>query len=171
MSSKASHAKPYDESLNLITPSGYQVLYDELRKLADIERPKIVDEVSQAAAQGDRSENAEYIYGKKKLREIDKRMRFLKKRLDASKVINPGTQHGEQVLFGAHVTVENEEGKNHIWYIVGEDEADPSGGKISWKSPVGRALLYKFPGDLATIGTPNGERELTVVKVEFQSSP
>ena len=159
--------KPYDESVNLITPAGYQTLFDELRKLAEVERPKIVDEVHQAAAQGDRSENAEYIYGKKKLREIDRRMRFLKKRLDSSKVIPSSAQKGDQVLFGARVTVENEDGKNKTWYIVGEDEADPSSGKISWKSPVGRALLYKFPGDLATIGTPGGERELLVIKVEY----
>jgi len=159
--------KPYDEKINLITPVGYQKLFNELRNLADVQRPKIVDEVAAAAAQGDRSENAEYIYGKKKLREIDKRMGFLKRRLDAAKVINPAKQSGDQILFGATVTVEDEGGKKKTWMIVGEDEADPGGGKISWKSPVGRALLFKVVGDLVSTQTPAGEIDLTILNVAY----
>ena len=159
--------KPVEDKKNLITPTGYQKLYDEIRKLADVERPKVVDEVTQAAAQGDRSENAEYIYGKKKLREIDKRMGFLKRRLDAAKIIDPEKQSGDQVLFGARVSIEDEDGTKKTWTIIGEDEADPSNGRISWKSPVGQALMYKYPGDLVTIRSPSGERDLTIVEVTF----
>lgn len=159
--------KDYDEKVNLITPAGYEILIGEARHLADIERPKIVDEVHHAALQGDRSENAEYIYGKRRLREIDKRLGFLKRRLDAAKIINPSLQKSEMVLFGATVTIEDEANQSKSWTIVGEDEADPTKGRISWKSPVGRALLFKKPGDLVTSRTPAGEREFTIITIEY----
>lgn len=165
--SNAAAPQRYDEKQNLMTPNGYEKLYTELRQLADRERPKIVDEVHQAALQGDRSENAEYIYGKKKLREIDKRMGWLKRRLDAAKVIDPSKQSGDVVLFGARVAVEDEDGASKSWFIVGEDEADPSSGKISWKSPVGRALLFKKSGDSVVIRTPAGERELLITAIQW----
>lgn len=157
----------YDEKQNLITPAGYEKLVAELRHLADVERPRIVDEVHQAALQGDRSENAEYIYGKKRLREIDKRMGFLKRRLDAAKVIDPARQSGSRVLFGARVELEDEDGSVKTWQIVGEDEADPSTQKVSWKSPLGRAVMRREPGDSITIHTPRGPRDMVLVSVTF----
>lgn len=166
-----SDQSPYDEKSNLITPQGYERLISELRRLAEIERPRLVDEVHQAALQGDRSENAEYIYGKKRLREIDKRMGFLKKRIDAAKVIDPARQSGTAVLFGAIVELEDEDGGVKTWQIVGEDEANPGEKRISWKSPVGRAVLRKAAGDAVTIFTPNGPRELTILSVRYAISP
>jgi len=157
----------YDEKLNLITPAGYERLVAELRQLADVERPRLVDEVHQAALQGDRSENAEYIYGKKRLREIDKRMGFLKRRLDAAKVIDPVRQSGDRVLFGALVELEDEDGTVKTWQIVGEDEADPGKKKISWKSPVGRAVMRRQAGDSVTILTPGGPRDMVILSVNY----
>ncbi len=152
---------------NLITPAGFRKLSHELTHLFEVERPKVVDEVHQAALQGDRSENAEYIYGKKRLREIDKRIGFLQRRLDIARVIDPARQSGEKVLFGATVEVEDEDGKRKLWQIVGEDEAAPSDGKVSWKSPVGRALLDKKVGDFVTVQTPSGERDLTILTIRW----
>lgn len=157
----------YNEKQNLITPAGYEKLVAELRHLADAERPRVVDEVHQAALQGDRSENAEYIYGKKRLREIDKRMGFLKRRLDAAKVIDPARQSGNRVLFGATVELEDEDGSTKSWQIVGEDEADPSHQKVSWKSPLGRAVMRREPGDSITIHTPKGPRDMVILSVQF----
>lgn len=152
---------------NLITPEGFKKLSDDLTHLFDVERPKVVDEVHQAALQGDRSENAEYIYGKKRLREIDKRIGFLQRRLDAARVIDPRRQSGEKVLFGATVHVEDEDGQKKVWQIVGEDEAAPANGKVSWKSPVGRALLDKKVGDYVVVQTPSGERELSILEIHW----
>lgn len=152
---------------NLITPEGFKKLSDELTHLFEVERPKVVDEVHQAALQGDRSENAEYIYGKKRLREIDKRIGFLQRRLDIARVIDPARQSGEKVLFGATVRVEDEDGQEKVWQIVGEDEAAPTNGKVSWKSPVGRALLDKKVGDFVTVHTPSGERELSILEIRW----
>jgi transcription elongation factor GreB len=157
----------YDEKQNLITPAGYEKLIAELRHLAERERPRIVDEVHQAALQGDRSENAEYIYGKKRLREIDKRLGFLKRRLDAAKVIDPARQSGERILFGARIELEDEDGAVKTWQIVGEDESDPSSKKISWKSPVGRAVMRREAGDSVTIHTPNGPRDMVILSVTY----
>lgn len=157
----------YDEKLNLITPAGYEKLVAELRHLAEVERPRLVDEVHQAALQGDRSENAEYIYGKKRLREIDKRMGFLKRRLDAAKVIDPARQSGDRVLFGALVKLEDEDGAVKAWHIVGEDEADPGKQRISWKSPVGRAVMRRQAGDSVTIHTPKGPRDMVILSVTW----
>jgi transcription elongation factor GreB len=152
---------------NYITPEGAKRLQEELGQLRSKERPKVVTEVADAAAQGDRSENAEYIYGKKRLREIDRRMRFLTKRLEAAVVIAPSAQAGERVFFGANVLVEDEEGKETRYQIVGEDEIDLSRGRVSWRSPIGRALLKKTTGDTVTLRRPSGEVELTIVNVSY----
>lgn len=152
---------------NLITPKGHQAILDELDQLFNIERPKLVDEVAAAAAQGDRSENAEYIYGKKRLREIDKRMNFLKRRLDKAKVIDPSLQNATTVQFGATVTIQDEEGREKTWFIVGEDEVDPSAGKISWLSPIGKGMLNKSVGDYFQVHTPKGEVEFSIVRFTY----
>ncbi len=161
-------AKNTNEKTNLITPQGYKRLADEAQRLWTVERPKIVDEVHQAALQGDRSENAEYIYGKKKLREIDKRLEFLQRRMDAAKVIDPSLQRSDKILFGATVSVQTETGQTKTYQIVGEDEADPSSQRISWKSPVGKALLDKRVEDIVEIQTPNGMVELTILSVNYR---
>lgn len=152
---------------NLITPAGYKKIVDELNDLFKVQRPALVDEVAAAAAQGDRSENAEYIYGKKRLREIDRRMNFLKRRLDKAKIIDPLKQSSNKVEFGATVTIEDEEGRAKTWFIVGEDEADPSSGKISWLSPIGKAMLNKSIGDYVEVHTPKGDVEYTVVAFRY----
>ncbi|MES2615050.1 MAG: transcription elongation factor GreB [Bdellovibrionota bacterium] len=154
-------------SVNLITPTGYKILMDELIQLSKVERPQVVQEVSAAAKQGDRSENAEYQYGKRRLREIDRRVRFLDKRLSIARIINPQDQKGNKILFGATVTLENAEGKKFIYQIVGEDESNLASKKISWKSPLGHALLNKMPGDIVVIEAPAGTREFEVVSFQF----
>jgi transcription elongation factor GreB len=152
---------------NLITPQGYDKLYSELRHLADNERPQLLEEIAAAAAQGDRSENAEYIYGRKRLREVDKRINFLKSRLERAKIIDPKLQRSEKIDFGATVTIEDDQGRHKSWSIVGEDEAEPSLGKISWKSPLGRALLNKNVDDFLEVETPRGIMEFRVIKYLF----
>jgi len=152
---------------NYITPEGARRLSEELGRLRTVERPRIVQEVSDAAAQGDRSENAEYIYGKKKLREIDRRMRYLTKRLESAVVVDPKSQTGDKVFFGATVEVEDEDGRKSAYCIVGEDEIDSKAGRISWKSPVGHALLGKRAGDVVTVKRPVGDVELEIVSVKF----
>jgi transcription elongation factor GreB len=152
---------------NLITPQGYDKLYGELRHLADNERPQLLEEIAAAAAQGDRSENAEYIYGRKRLREVDKRINFLKSRLERAKIIDPKLQRSEKIDFGATVTIVDDEGRHKSWSIVGEDEAEPSAGKISWKSPLGRALLNKNMDDFLEVETPRGIMEFRVIKYFF----
>ena len=153
---------------NYITPDGYQKLADELEFLLRRERPKVVREVQDAAAQGDRSENAEYIYGKRRLREIDRRMNFLGARLKNVVVVDPTVQRGTTVFFGAVVDLEDEDCKRVTWQIVGEDETDPTVGKISWKSPLGRALLRKRPGDTINVARPAGDPlEFTVLAVRY----
>jgi transcription elongation factor GreB len=150
-----------------ITPSGARRLSEELARLRSVERPRIVQEVADAAAQGDRSENAEYIYGKKKLREIDRRMHFLTKRLEKAVVVNPAEQRGDKVFFGATVEVEEESGARRSYQIVGEDEIDSATGRISWRSPVGRALLGKRPGDVVIVRRPAGETEIEILSVRY----
>jgi transcription elongation factor GreB len=151
---------------NYITPQGARKLSEEMARLRS-ERPKVVQEVADAAAQGDRSENAEYIYGKKKLREIDRRMRFLTFRLKDAVVVDPSQQRGDKVFFGATVDVEDESGARATYRIVGEDEGDSARGDISWKSPVGRALMGKVTGDVITVRRPVGEVELEIVAVRY----
>jgi len=153
---------------NPITRAGYDKLVAERDRLWKVERPKVTQEVSDAAALGDRSENAEYIYGKKKLREIDKRLHFLNDKIERAVVVDPATLSGDRVVFGATVTVEDENGKKSTYQIVGEDEVDAANGRISHKSPVGRALLGKQPGDVVTVLRPAGEIELEILKLEFK---
>lgn len=153
---------------NLITPEGYTKLVEEFNQLQKVERPRIVEEVAFAARQGDRSENAEYIYGKRRLREIDRRLRFLGGRIERARVISPREQTGDRVLFGATVTIENDEGEERSYQIVGEDEFEVSRGRISWKSPVGKALLNHRVGDVVSVETPKGTVELTILSIEFR---
>lgn len=151
-----------------ITPEGFKRLQDELQRIWKVERPKITAEVSAAAAQGDRSENAEYIYGKKKLRELDRRIRYLSKRLDSLTVVEPRSA-GDRVLFGAWVTIEDEEGQETTWRIVGPDEFDVKAGTISVDSPVAKALLGKQEGDEVTIQRPKGAAEVVVARIRYEA--
>ena len=153
---------------NYITPAGFARLRDELRQLLDVERPKVVETVSWAASNGDRSENGDYIYGKKRLLEIDRRIRVLVKRLDASEVVDPSLQHGnERVFFGATVRYAEDDGSEREITIVGIDEVDTEHGRISWISPVARALLKSTAGDVVTLPTPGGVRSLEVLDVRY----
>ena len=151
-----------------VTRAGAEQMHRELLRLLSVERPKVTAEVSAAAAQGDRSENAEYIYGKKRLREIDRRIHFLQRRLDTSTVVTPSEQTDDsRVYFGATVTLEDEDGAEVTYQIVGPDEIDTKGGRISVGSPVGKALLGKRKGDSVEVIRPRGEIELTVVRIRY----
>src|ERR1700744_6213068 len=132
---------------NYMTPGGHRRMQDELRQLLRVERPKVVETVAWAAGNGDRSENGDYIYGKKRLREIDRRIRFLTKRLESAEIIDPTQQKSDRVLFGATVTIQDEEGKERVYQIVGIDETDGKRGRISWISPIGKALLQSKVGE------------------------
>ena len=155
-------------SKNYLTPAGYARLRGELLGLLDDERPKIVEIVSWAAKNGDRSENGDYLYGKKRLREIDRRIRFLTKRLDIAEVADPSVHHGsDQVFFGATVTYENQRGEQRTITIKGIDEADSLNGEVSWVAPVARALLKTRVGDELTLMTPGGLEEIEVVEVRY----
>ncbi len=154
-----------------MTPRGHARLLAEAQRLLREERPRVVREVADAAAQGDRSENAEYIYGKRRLREIDSRLRFLDKRLEHATVIDPRTLSGDKVVFGATVTLVDEEGRARTWELVGEDESEPSEGRISWKSPLGRAMMGRSAGDAFTFVRPDGrEVEFELTEVRFQTA-
>jgi len=150
-----------------ITREGAKRLQEELSGLLWQQRPKVVEDVAAAAAQGDRSENAEYIYGKKKLREIDRRIHWLTKRLESANVVEPRAEAVESAFFGAYVEVEDEEGTRAAYRIVGEDEIDLDRGHISWRSPLGRSLLKKRAGDTVLLRRPSGEIELTVLRVRY----
>lgn len=152
---------------NYLTPEGAKKLADELNHLMCVARPKIVQEVADAAAQGDRSENAEYIYGKKKLREIDRRVRFLSKRLESAVVVKPGEVTGNRVRFGANVEVRDENGKVSRYLLVGPDEADPGQGKLSFQAPLGKALMNKQVGDVIVVQRPMGEIEIEITSVSY----
>lgn len=152
---------------NYITPPGFEKLKNEYSQLLNIERPKLVETVAWAASNGDRSENADYIYGKRRLREIDSRLRFLQKKIEASVVVDPKKQSGEKVLFGATVSIINEEGETLTYQIVGQDEFDIPQGKISWKSPIASALLGKKEGDEVVVQKPSGKEVFEIEKVEF----
>jgi transcription elongation factor GreB len=155
---------------NYITPQGYTRLRAELLELIDVERPKVVDVVHWAASNGDRSENGDYIYGKKRLREIDRRIRFLTKRLEIAEVADPAVHHGnDQVFFGATVTYADESGDEHTVTIKGIDEADHAKGEVSWISPIARALLKAREGDVVKLVTPAGVQEIEIVSVEYPS--
>ena len=152
---------------NYVTPLGAEKLRAELRQLRDVERPKLVEVVAWAASNGDRSENADYIYGKRRLREIDRRVRLLSRRLEMAEIIDPGKQSSDRVLFGATVKVEDQDGEERSYVIVGIDETDASRGWISWISPIGKALLQAKVDDVVVIQTPKGELELTVLDIQY----
>jgi transcription elongation factor GreB len=155
-------------SKNYITPAGYQRLRVELMTLLDTDRPKVVEIVSWAAKNGDRSENGDYLYGKKRLREIDRRIRFLTKRLEIAEVADPCLHHGgDQVFFGATVTYANEAGDERTVTIKGIDEADNLAGEVSWISPIARALLKARVGDEVNLVTPSGTEKIEVVAVLY----
>lgn len=153
---------------NYITPEGLATLRREYQQLFSVERPKVVETVAWAAGNGDRSENGDYIYGKRRLREIDRRLRFLGDRIDQAHVVDPSQVQSEKVVFGATVTLMDEDGQAKTYQIVGEDEIDLNLGKISWKSPVASALLGKACGDEALIRRPNGDLTVEILKIEFK---
>jgi transcription elongation factor GreB len=153
---------------NYITPAGWQRMQDELRHLRRVERPKVVETVSWAAGNGDRSENGDYIYGKRRLREIDRRIRFLMKRLEIAEIVDPQAQKNRsQVYFGARVTYVNARDETLCVRIVGIDEARGEAGEIAWISPVARALLRARVGDTVDLRTPQGPDALEVLKIEY----
>jgi transcription elongation factor GreB len=150
-----------------LTPDGAKKLADELKQLTTIERPRVVQEVSDAAALGDRSENAEYIYGKRRLREIDRRIRFISKRLDGAEVVRREEVATDVVRFGALVEVVDENGKRSAYTIVGPDEADPSAGRISFQSPLGQSLMKRKVGDTVLVRRPAGELEVEIRSIDY----
>jgi transcription elongation factor GreB len=153
---------------NYLTPAGYKRLREELLALLDDERPKVVETVSWAAKNGDRSENGDYIYGKKRLREIDRRIRFLTKRLDIAEVVDPSLHHGrDQVFFGATVRYANQRDEERTITIKGIDEAESGQGEVSWVSPIARALLKARVGDELQLATPGGIEEIEVLEVRY----
>ncbi len=156
---------------NYITPAGQARLKSELKGLVEVERPEVVRTVSWAASNGDRSENGDYIYGKRRLREIDRRIRFLMKRLEVAEVVDPGRQERDRVFFGATVTYADARGEERTVSIVGTDEADPARGRISWVSPVARALSRAREGDTVTLRTPAGDEELEVLAIRYDPIP
>ena len=157
---------------NYMTPQGYRRLRAELMALLDIERPKVVETVAWAAKNGDRSENGDYLYGKKRLREIDRRIRFLTKRLDIAEVADPSAHHGsDQVFFGATVTYANAKGEERTITIKGIDEADNLKGEVSWVAPIARALLKSREGDEVQLMTPGGLETIEVVEVRYPAPP
>lgn len=157
---------------NYITPQGYARLRNELLELIDNERPKIVEIVHWAASNGDRSENGDYLYGKKRLREIDRRIRFLTKRLEIAEVVDPSLHAGsDQIFFGATVTYMDEDGVERTITILGIDEADSRESQVSWVSPVARALLKARVGDEVQLPTPGGMRRLEVLEVQYPPGP
>ncbi|MEO9900285.1 transcription elongation factor GreB [Nisaea sp.] len=155
---------------NYITPAGFKALQDELKQLRRVERPKVVEIVSWAAGNGDRSENGDYTYGKKRLREIDRRMRFLLKRMEAAEIVDPAAQpNKDRVYFGATVTYADEEENERTFRIVGIDEADLDRGEVSWVSPIARALLKSEIGDVVEVRTPRGPQSVEVTKISYET--
>jgi transcription elongation factor GreB len=150
-----------------MTPAGYDRLRAELKSLVEVERPEVVRTVSWAASNGDRSENGDYIYGKRRLREIDRRVRFLIRRLENSEVVHSAGRDTDQVFFGATVTVRDKSGTLRSVAIVGLDEVDTARGRISWISPMAKALIKAREGDTVTLRTPGGTEELEIIKVEY----
>jgi transcription elongation factor GreB len=153
---------------NYITPKGLEKLKDELRQLIQVERPQLVKTVAWAASNGDRSENADYIYGKRRLREIDKRSGFLTRKIEEAQVVDPKSLKGDKVVFGATVTLLDEDGDKKTYQIVGEDEIQAETGRISWRSPVAKALIGRKQGDEVVIRRPAGEWVVEIEKVEFK---
>ena len=156
---------------NYITPAGYARMKAELKQLLDVERPEVVGIVHWAASNGDRSENGDYIYGKKRLREIDRRIRFLIKRMEIAEVVDSRGQDQEQVFFGATVSVRDASGRVRSVSVVGMDEVDPSRGRVSWISPMAKALLKARVGDSVTLRSPAGVEELEVEEIRYLDLP
>lgn len=156
---------------NYITPEGHAAIEAEFQQLLKVERPEVVRVVSWAAGNGDRSENGDYIYGKRRLRQIDSRLRFLMQRMDLAVIVDPANQLGlEKVFFGAWVTLFSlKNNTEHTYRIVGKDELEPSLGYISWISPLARALLGKQVGDVVKVTTPAGEEEYEIIDVQYQA--
>jgi transcription elongation factor GreB len=152
---------------NYMTPEGFARLKAELRALVELERPEVVRTVSWAASNGDRSENGDYIYGKKRLREIDRRVRFLIKRLENAEVVHSAGRDSDQVFFGATVKIRTSKDEKEIT-IVGVDEVDPSHGRVSWISPVAKALIKAREGDTVRLRTPAGEEKIEILEVRYQ---
>jgi len=166
----AEHAQ---EVKNYITPQGYSRLKTELTKLMNIERPELVKTISWAASNGDRSENGDYIYGKKRLREIDHRIHYLNKRLDSAELVDPARRgDSDQIFFGATVTYAYVRGgkEERIVTIVGVDEVDTKRGQVSWLSPIARVLLKRRSGDIVTLATPAGEAEIEIIGVRYRAT-
>ncbi len=159
------------ERKSYITQEGVDKLRAELEQLWKIERPKVTQEVADAAAQGDRSENAEYIYGKKRLREIDSRLRFLSKRMDSLTVVRNTPDQQGKIYFGAWVTLEEEDGNRRELRLVGPDESEPGAGLVSIESPMGRALVGRQEGDEVTLRRPRGDAVLVVVAIRYGPPP
>lgn len=157
-----------EKEKNYITPEGHKKLVEEFEHLSRVERPETTKVIQWAAGNGDRSENADYIYGKRRLREIDRRLRFLGKRLDLAVIVDPKKQNFEVVKFGATVTLSDEEGNEKNYYIVGVDEIDLAQNKISWKSPIGLALLNKEEGDTVLVQTPQGRKEFEIIEIFYR---
>ena len=158
-------------TVRYITPAGQQSLKDELNVLWRVTRPEVTRKVSEAAAMGDRSENAEYIYGKRQLRQIDARVRFLSKRLEQLVVVDRRPEDERRVYFGAWIAVADEDGTEHRYRIVGADEFNPARGYISIESPLAKALLRKTVGDAVTVPTPEGERACSLLAVSYDPPP
>ncbi len=157
-----------EKNKNYITPAGLKKLQDEFSQLFQGERPKVVEVVTWAASNGDRSENADYQYGKKRLREIDKRLHFLKTKIENALVVDPTAVTAAHIVFGATVTISDEDGAESIWQIVGEDEFDIAAKKISWKSPLATALLGKKLREEILIQKPSGQQSVTIEKIEYK---
>jgi transcription elongation factor GreB len=159
-------------SKNYMTPAGWRRMRDEVQWLVNTERPQVTSVVSWAAKLGDRSENADYQYGKKRLREIDRRIRYLTKRLEAAEVVDPATrEETDQVFFGATVTYANRRGEENTIAIVGLDEVDTARHYVSWISPIARALIKCREGDSVTLRTPGGDEQLEILEVRYQAIP
>ncbi|MFN2375173.1 MAG: transcription elongation factor GreB [Candidatus Binatia bacterium] len=163
--------EPSGPPRNYITPAGYRRLNDELARLWEGERPKLVETITWAASNGDRSENGDYIYGKRRLREIDRRIRFLSKRIDSAVVVDNTGRDQRRVYFGATVSVADEDGNEKTVTIVGIDELDPAHGRVSWISPIAKALLQAEVGDVVTLRTPGGAEQLEVLDIRYEDLP
>jgi len=156
---------------NYITPAGYARLRAELDRLWAVERPRLVETIAWAASNGDRSENGDYIYGKRRLREIDRRVRYLSKRIDIAVVVDNAGKTYDQVFFGATVTVAEQDGSERAVTIVGTDEVDPERGRVSWISPIAKAVLKARVGDVVLLRTPTGIEEIEIVEVRYEELP
>ncbi len=156
------------ENKNYITPAGFEKLRAEYVELLSVERPKTVTVVTWAASNGDRSENADYQYGKRRLREIDRRLHFLKTKMQDAEVIDPLKISSDKVVFGATVKLENEMGTEVVYQIVGEDEIDIKSGRISWKSPIAKAILGKSVDDEVKVAKPKGDEMMTIIDIKYR---